>query len=128
VVRFGPMKAYVVWMDHNEAKLFKFQVGGKVEPTHVKRHEHAHHTHGDESNHKNEEKYFHEIIHQLEGASEVLVVGPGLAKTHFKGHLEKHKHGNLLKSIVGVETMDHPSDNEIVAQARKFFKNYDLFH
>ena len=39
-------------------------------------------------------------------------------------HIEKHE-PKLMKTILGVETVDHPSDAQLVALARKYFKTAD---
>jgi len=52
----------------------------------------------------------------------------GLAKDHFKTHLETHHTAGLAKRIIGMEVVDHPTDNQILAASRKFFKTYDLFN
>lgn len=42
-------------------------------------------------------------------------------------HFEKHD-PELLKLIFGVETVDHPSDAQLVAYARKYFKSAVQMH
>ena len=51
----------------------------------------------------------------------MLVVGPSTAKLEFLRYVHKHDHG-LETQIEGVETVDHPSDKQLVAYARKYFK------
>jgi stalled ribosome rescue protein Dom34 len=122
------MAAYVVWMDHEHAKLFKFAPGVKPVPHTIKHHGNDHHTHGKKENTGAEHgAYFHEVAQALKDSSEVLLVGPGLAKDHFKKHLDSHHHQELAKKILGSEAMDHPTDGQILAHARKFFKAKDLF-
>ena len=52
------------------------------------------------------------------------ITGPSNAKTELMAHIEKHE-PKLLKIILGVETVDHPTDNQLVAYARKYFKSAD---
>jgi hypothetical protein len=48
-------------------------------------------------------------------------VGPSTAKLDFSRYL--HKHDPALEArIVGIETVDHPSDGQLVAYARKYFE------
>ena len=54
----------------------------------------------------------------------VLVTGPGAAKNELVAHIEKHD-PKLKKLIAAVETVDHPSDGQLVAHARKYFKVED---
>lgn len=123
------MAAYVVWLDHENAKLFKMQMGS-IDPTHIRKHATKHHTaHESQTSHNNpaDETFYHGIARSLEKADEILIVGPGLAKDHFRTHLEKHHHANVLKKVVGCETVNHPTDAQIVAHARNFFKMHDPF-
>ena len=61
---------------------------------------------------------------RLAEAAEVLVVGPGVAKLEFIKHVAKHEHA-LEPKIVGVETVDHPTDGQLVAYARRYFRAAD---
>lgn len=84
--------------------------------------------HRDGAHHLHEnEKYYHTVAEELANATEILVVGPGPARTHFKAHLDHH-HPALAKKVLAVEAMDHPTDNQILAHARKFFKHAHLFN
>jgi stalled ribosome rescue protein Dom34 len=123
------MSAYTVWIDSREAKVFKMAAGG-LETLHIHAHGAKHHSepHGKHAGHHDAEALYKDTAKALADASEILILGPGEAKGHFKTHLEKHFGGTLAKKVVGVEAMDHPTDNQIVAQARKFFKSYDLFN
>ena len=64
--------------------------------------------------------YYHAIVEALSGATEVLVVGPAQAKLQLIKHIHAHDPG-MSDKIVGVETVDHPSDAQLVAYARKYF-------
>jgi stalled ribosome rescue protein Dom34 len=86
-----------------------------------------HHRHTDPKKHKDSDKMFHEIATHLNGATEILVMGPGQAKDHIVSHLKNHHHEQLAKKVVGVETVDHPTDNQILDHARRFFKKIDVF-
>jgi len=71
-----------------------------------------------------EPEFMKEVASAISVAGEILVIGPGNAKTEFMTYVEKHD-PKLKAKILGVETVDHPSDGEIVAYARKFFKPVD---
>jgi hypothetical protein len=60
----------------------------------------------------------------LEGAEEVLVVGPSAAKLEFMRYVHKHDQATEAK-IVGIETVDHPTDGQLVAYANQYFKRRD---
>lgn len=64
--------------------------------------------------------YYHAVVEALKGAQEILVVGPAQAKLHLIKHIQAHDQG-MADKVVGVETIDHPSDAQLVAYARKYF-------
>jgi len=115
------MTAYyaAVWLDHREAKIYELLPEGfelnqiKAPRQHLTRKAEEQGRHGDQA-------FFHEVAHALEGAGEVLVVGPSSAKLDFVRHAHQH-HPSLDKKIVGVETLDHPTDNQLVAYVRHYF-------
>lgn len=117
------MANYVVFIDLEHAKVFELHPDRTTE-TALKRHEVRHHTGRDKehNNHKNAEKFFHEVAGHLGAAREILLVGPGMAKDQFKEHLARHHHADIGQKVVGTETVDHPTDGQIVALAKKFFK------
>ena len=55
---------------------------------------------------------------------EVLVVGAGTAAAAFKSCCEKHR-PETARHIVGIEVVDHPSELQFVALARKYFVAHD---
>ena len=121
------MSTYVVWMDNHHAKLFKI-APGSIEKQKLDHKEIKHHNSHDPNNHKDSERFFSDLAHNLADANEVLLLGPGLGKNHFKSHLDKHNTHGLAQKVVGIETCDHPTDNQILELSRKFFKTYDAFH
>ena len=69
-------------------------------------------------------KYFREIADELFTAEEILLVGPSTAKMDFLRYI--HTHDPVLeKNIIGVETVDHPTDGQIAAYALKYFRRVD---
>ncbi|MDO8772468.1 MAG: translational machinery protein [Burkholderiaceae bacterium] len=64
--------------------------------------------------------YYHAIAEALKGAQEILIVGPSSAKLQLVKHIHAHDH-DLVDKIVGIETVDHPTDAQVVAYARKYF-------
>ena len=118
----------VVWLDHREAKLFAFG-SEAVEPQVIRaaggaRHLH-HHAGSIGSGHSSVDSHYLEAIAKaLASAGEILVVGPGQAKTELMHYLGQ-QHPALAAKVVKVETIDHPTDGQIVALARKTFKAID---
>jgi hypothetical protein len=122
-----PNRHTAVWIDHKDAKIFQIDRESFEEKTlhaphhHVHRHpkvtaEHNHPTDG--------EHFYHEVARALEGADEILVVGPSTAKLELIKHVHKHAH-QLIAKIVGVETVDHPTDGQLAAYARTYFRAKD---
>ena len=58
------------------------------------------------------------VAESVADAGSVLITGPASAKTELVEHIRVHD-PELNKLIVGVETVDHPSDAQPVAHARK---------
>jgi hypothetical protein len=63
--------------------------------------------------------YYQEIIRRIHDANEVLILGPGEAKTEIKKELEKSKQFALKK--VTVEPADKMTERQIAARIRQFF-------
>jgi stalled ribosome rescue protein Dom34 len=117
----------VVWLDHAEAHVMHFS-RDDVEKKLVrgKPHTHLHHKRGATgAGHAAEDPaFFGKVIEALAGAQEILVVGPANAKTEFVKYLGQHAH-DLSKKVVAVETVDHPSDGQLLAYARQHFRAID---
>lgn len=113
---------FVVWIDREHAKLFQLS-REKMERTSLKARHTEHHTHaGDHFDiQQRENRFYDEVADRLSQASQLLILGPGIAKHHFRTYLNEHR-PSLGRSVVGCETVDHPSDGEIAALARRFFK------
>jgi stalled ribosome rescue protein Dom34 len=118
----------VVWLDHREAKVVDFNVDDKhvVNVHHRGGHRQVHHKAGTAgSGHApDDQHYFDAIVAALGDASEILVTGPGTAKVAFRQHLE-HKHPAVAKRVVGAETLDHPTEGQLLDFARRHFKRID---
>jgi stalled ribosome rescue protein Dom34 len=116
-----------VWLDQHEARVFQidekmFSESTLHPPHHVKRHPDRN---AAEKNHPEDAKqFFHEVARTLDAAEEVLILGPGAAKLHFIKYAHAHD-PKLEARIVGVETVDHPTDKQIAAFARHYFLGAD---
>jgi len=62
--------------------------------------------------------YYKEVIKHLRDAESILIFGPGAAKGELKKHLEQ---SNLGECIVGIETADKMTDNQVTAKVRQHF-------
>ncbi|MGH7285430.1 MAG: translational machinery protein [Polyangiaceae bacterium] len=113
-----------VWLDHHEAKIFHVDLEGfderKIQsPAH---HIHRHPkgasepvAHPEDATH-----FFGEVAHALAGVEALLVVGPSTAKLQFLRYLREHDK-TLEAKVVGIETVDRPTDPELVAHVKKYF-------
>jgi stalled ribosome rescue protein Dom34 len=115
----------VVWLDFHQAKIFLI----KAEDVEARRigadtpHRQIHHkaqVRG--SGHVRDDRtYFEAILAAIEEADSWLIAGPGGTKKDLEKYLEGHGE-ELKKKLVGVEPMDHPTDGELIRQARKLFE------
>lgn len=118
----------VVWLDHTQARVFS------INPTEVDAtrllahpdHRQVHHKAGSLGSGKADEdsEFFREITAAINTAGEILIVGPGIAKLELIRYLQRHNPASEGK-VVGVETVDHPTDHQIVAYARRYFRAAD---
>ncbi len=116
----------VVWIDHAEAHVIHFTPESNENEV-IKSHStHAHAKAGVTGNGHAPENapYFDDVAKALKGTLEILIVGPGNEKLAFLKNLQKHQH-ELAEKVVSVETVDHPSDGQLLAYARKYFRKAD---
>ena len=107
----------VVWMDHQEAHVLMFD-REHVESQRVK--SRSHHKHQGKPNEV--AHLYADIAKALEGTHEVLVTGPGKARDEFRDWCKPHHaHVNVVDSVAS----DHPTDAQVVAMARQYFKKFD---
>ena len=85
---------------------------------------HTHHTRQHGSEVRTEHEFYGHAADALVGVQEVLVVGSGTGHTAFTSYCEKHR-PEIARHIVGSEVVDHPSDAQLVALARKYFLRHD---
>lgn len=113
------MSFFAIWIDRKTAKLFQVSQD-KMERQTIHLHSIEHHTHPfDEFDKKRQEHHFYsEIGEQLKSAETILILGPGVAKHHFQNYLTEH-FPSVARKIVGCETIDHPTDSQIAAMAKK---------
>jgi len=71
-----------------------------------------------------DDHFYHEVVEALKGAQEILIVGPASAKLNLIKHINSHDH-QLTDKVIGVESVDHPTDAQLVSYARKYFTAAD---
>ena len=114
----------ILFLDHHQARIFHLDGANKnlaLKEAATRETDQRHHSDGKRTAH---EAFFREIASTLHGAVEILVVGPGTAKSEFKHHVEKHD-AEVDRHIVAVESVDHPSEGQLLALAKKRFKAID---
>lgn len=118
----------VVWIDHKSAHVIMFNRSEHVDEI-VRHHDpekHIHHKAGTMgSGHIYEDdEYLHDVSDAIRDARAVLITGPSQVKWQFKSFLGLREPA-LADRITGVETLNHPSDGELLAIARKAFRAKD---
>jgi stalled ribosome rescue protein Dom34 len=109
----------VVWIDHQEAHVVMFDREHMQAQRIQSR---SHHKHqgkaGDVS------ALFADVAHALHGAREVLLTGPGMARKELRDWCTVHQK-TTAAVIVDSIASDHPSDAQLVAMAKQYFKKFD---
>ena len=107
----------VAWIDHHAAQVLQLDaeqvLGQKVK-------EHVHYTRQHGSKVRSEHEFFAEVCDALSGIESILVVGSHTAQADFRHYVDKHRPA-VAAQIAGWETVDHPTEGEVVKMAREFF-------
>jgi len=118
----------VVWIDHQEAHVIQFNRDAHENATITTKSKHGnlHQKSGVLSGHHqiSSPAYLHEVVKAVVGSQEILIVGPGVAKLELIKHINHHD-AKISNNVVGVETVDHPSDGQLLAYAKKYFLRAD---
>lgn len=118
----------VIWIDHHEARVFFFDRDSVEEIDLASRNpnSHLHHRKGSMTGKRaaEDQGFYHDVVEAMRPAQEWLIMGPGSAKLELVKYVHKHA-AQLNDRIVGIETADHPTDRQIVAHARSYFKAAD---
>ncbi len=118
------MTDVIVFLDSAHANIF--EIAGHLDeaaplaPRQVKKHAGANNSPQD----SDDTKFYKELCSDLKSDGRILLVGPGQAKTEFKHFLEKLSDKHTNDRVVGVETVDHPSDAQVIALGKKFFDSH----
>jgi stalled ribosome rescue protein Dom34 len=118
-----------LWIDHTKAVIFSLadegaeikrisselkknvQFSGGAQKESVEEH-------GDKRLTGHLNNYYDEVVDYICDAESILIFGPGEAKDELKKRLESRK---LHQKVVGFETADKMTDNQIVAKVRQRF-------
>jgi len=111
----------VIWIDHHSAQVLQFD-SEHVQAQKVKAH--SHHTRQHGSGVRTEHEFFGDVCDALTGITEVLVTGSHTAQSDFRHYVEKHRPA-VARHIVGWETVDHPTEGQLVALGKQYFVRHD---
>lgn len=111
----------VAFVDHQSAQLIQFDSANVVER---KIHQHLHVTRQHGSGVRSEHEFFGSVCDMLDDTAEILITGGHTGLADFKHYLATHRPLTAPR-IVGYEVVDHPSENQLVALARKHFARYE---
>jgi stalled ribosome rescue protein Dom34 len=115
----------IVWIDHLQARIFHLGLSGTDEiilhPHMPTRHIH-HKASSRDSGHVHESgDFLNQVLHAVSDAGEILILGPSGAKIELAKYIHE-QNPEVGGRIVAVEPADHPTDGEIVAYAKRYFK------
>ncbi|WP_298293053.1 translational machinery protein [Thiomonas sp.] len=117
----------VVWVDHSQARVL-FIDPEDIERSIIlpKEHPHLHVMSGQIGSGRaaEDQHYYHAVARALSGVAEVLITGPGQAKLMLFKHLQQHDPA-VAQHVLGIESADHPTDAQLVAHARHYFRAKD---
>lgn len=111
----------VLWIDHQTAQLLQFD-DEHVQASKVKAH--SHHTHQHGSAVRTQHEFFAHVCDAMAGLPQVLVVGPRTGLADFEHYARKHR-PQTAAQVMAYEVQDHPTQNQLVALARRYFLKAD---
>ena len=109
----------VVWMDHHEAHVLMFD-REHVEGQRIQ--SRSHHRHQGKTG--DATAFYGDVAKALTGTHEVLLSGPGAARNEFRDWCGSHAKATAAVIVDSIAT-DHPTDKQLVALARQYFKKFD---
>ncbi len=118
----------IIWLDHRDARVIRYSVdSSRTVELHSRETERKihHRTNTIGSGHvADDHHFFDEIATAVHGVREVVLCGPANAKVALNTYLQD-RHPDIAGHVAGVETLDHPTDGELLAWAKKYFKAFD---
>jgi hypothetical protein len=119
----------IVCLDHREAYIIAFNRDAASPSLVVRSADHREHLHhradvvgsGNALEHL---EYYEQIVTNIRDVPSWLIVDPANAKLVFAKHISG-VHVDLLDHLVGIETVDHPNDGQLLKYARQYFVKAD---
>lgn len=122
-----PLHHAIVLIDHHKAEVLQFDaehLQAQKLKSRSQHRLHSHHTRQPGSDVRTDHEFFSEVCDALDGVGEVLVAGGHTSQADFRHYVEKHRPA-VAKQIVAWETVDHPTEGQLLALAKKHFKQVD---
>ena len=123
-----PYQHVVAWIDHAQAHLIRFNADSSTTEV-IRSHTPRPHLHtrpgGGSGRAPADLDYLEEVAQGLAPTAEILIVGPGQEKLELMKHL-LHRHHDVAQRVMSVETVDHPTDGQLLKHARKYFLRADM--
>lgn len=133
------MNYSALWLDQHHATLFTFnKADGKLDLSNVRTESivadepiesHNRHPHDVISEVKEQAhaRFFNKITKKLDRVNQLMVMGPGIAKSQFIHHCESLDNKDISEAIVGLETLgSHVSYDEMISKAESFFNSHKI--
>ena len=118
----------VLCLDHHEARIIHFNADDsdseRVRPADPPRHLHVKAGSAPGTHITDEPQFYRDVAKALGDAQEILITGPSTAKMEFVKYLYQHA-VRASRHVVGVETLDRLTDNQLLVEARKYFARAD---
>lgn len=122
------MRHAIVWLDHVSATVIRFSQRRSVVVStaseHPKRKLHMMSGVRGSGHLPADVELFEHVVAAIGATPEVLITGPGLAKGAFERHA-RERHPDLGARIVATETLGHPSNRQLLAFGRDYFRKVD---
>lgn len=121
-----------LWIDHQEAQIICTPGASAIGDYNIvkKIKSHHHHDHGSNENvhqhtiRADKDKFYHEVMNELQAYDEVLIFGPGKAQEEIFNQINADKHFHSKK--FSIDTAGNLTDNQVLAKVRDHFK--DVVH
>lgn len=107
VLTIDPHKAQITRLNADAHHSRHLEASGKSTPQHNSDVRHVH-------------EFYAAVCDDLAGLEQVLVTGGHVGLSDFKHYVTSHRPA-LVNHIVGYETVNHPSEGQLVAYARDYF-------
>lgn len=121
-----PINHVVIWIDHREAHILYFDLSKSKLIQSESPYTHLHHKVNEigSGNAPEDREFFNNVISALSDTNEILVIGPGSAKVELLKFAATNN-PSIAQKVIGIETVDHPTDLQVLAYAKKYFNRID---